>query len=186
MLDELVRRARCGIGGELAFDWPEGPAWMDGYVTGRHAVGGTNLQAAHMLAMLGAPALSSLEDRSAGQLAVIHPDVLVAEDQELLPRSSILPAGAGRPAHYIFEYTAGEIVEHAVVPRSSRTILRFDHSELQHDGKFDRLLHRARRHVSAAIICGFQRGAAGAKIPATRSSSAAGLATPLATRRSRR
>ena len=82
MLDELVRRALCGVGGELAVDWPEGPAWMDGHVAGRHAVGGTNLQAAHMLAILGAPAMSSLEDRSAGQLEVIHPGVLVARSEE--------------------------------------------------------------------------------------------------------
>jgi len=80
VMNELRRRALGGIGGELAVEWAEGPAWIDAHCNGRHAVGGTNLQAAHMLAMLGAPAMSALEDRSAGQLGVIHPDVLVATD----------------------------------------------------------------------------------------------------------
>jgi len=155
VMNELRRRALGGIGGELAVEWAEGPAWIDAHCNGRHAVGGTNLQAAHMLAMLGAPAMSALEDRSAGQLGVIHPDVLVATDAGPKPRASITPSGSGRPPHYVFEYTAGERIGGAVVPRSSRTILRLDHSELQHDDQFDRLSVELAPDAGSAIICGF-------------------------------
>jgi ADP-dependent phosphofructokinase/glucokinase len=41
------------------------------------------------------------------------------------------------------------------VPRSSRTIVRFDHSELQHDDDFDRLSIELARTAGAGIICGF-------------------------------
>ena len=108
MLAELERRAVNGIGGELFIDWPDGPGWIDRHVTGRKAIGGTSAQAAYMLAHLGAPALVALEDRSAGQLAVLHPETLVATEGGVAPVSSLVPEGAGRPPHYIFEFTAGE------------------------------------------------------------------------------
>jgi len=155
MLDELERRALSGIGGELAVEWPEGPAWMDGLVSGRRGVGGTSLQAAQMLAMLGAPAMAALEDRSAGQLAVIHPGVLVATADGARPRSEIRADGSGRSPHCVFEYTAGQMMGGHPVPRSSRTIVRFDHSELQHDDDFDRLSIELARTAGAGIICGF-------------------------------
>jgi ADP-dependent phosphofructokinase/glucokinase len=155
LLDKLVRRALSGIGGELAIEWPEGPAWMDALVSGRRAVGGTSLQAAQMLAMLGAPAMASLQDRSAGQLAVIHPDVLVATDDGARRRSAIAAVGIGRPPHYIFEYTAGQLIDGKPVPRSSRTILRFDHSDLQHDNAFDRLSVKLAGSAGAGIVSGF-------------------------------
>jgi ADP-dependent phosphofructokinase/glucokinase len=154
-LDELERRAQSGTGGELAVDWPEGPAWIDAQLAGRRGIGGTSLQAAHMLSMLGAPALVALEDRSAGQLAVIHPDVLVATARGPVARSNVRPAGMPRPPHYIFEYTAGRTVGGRPVPRSSRTILRFDHSALQHDAQFDRLSVELAGTAGAGIISGF-------------------------------
>jgi ADP-dependent phosphofructokinase/glucokinase len=156
MLDELERRALNGIGGELAVDWPEGPAWIDRHVSGRRGIGGTGVQAAYMLAMLGAPALVALEDRSAEQLAVIHPDTLIANERGALPRSSIKAEGRAKPPHYIFEYTAGETIGGKRVPRSSRTIVRFDHSALEHDPHFVRLSKSLAATVAGAgIICGF-------------------------------
>jgi hypothetical protein len=155
MLGELERRALSSVGGELAVEWPDGPIWVDGLVSGRRGVGGTSLQAAQMLAMLGAPAMAALEDRSAGQLAVIHPSVLVATAHSAMPRSEIEASGSGRSPHYIFEYTAGQTIGGRTVPRSSRTIVRFDHSELQHDDHFDRLSVELAREAGAGIICGF-------------------------------
>ena len=155
VLDELERRASSGLGGELAVDWPQGPEWIDRLVTGRRAVGGTSLQAAQMLATLGAPALASLEDRSASQIDVIHPGVLIASSDGPVPRSSITAMGTGRPPHYIFEYAAGQSIGGRPVPRSERTILRFDHSDLQHDREFDRLSVELSPTAGAGIICGF-------------------------------
>ena len=155
MLGELERRAANGIGGELFVDWPDGPAWIDRHVSGRRAVGGTSAQAAYMLAALGAPALIAIEDRSAGQLDVLHPDTLVATGGGLVPVSALAGEGDGRPPHYIFEFTAGEMIATARAPRSSRTIVRFDHSELQRDAAFVRASAERAADAGAGILCGF-------------------------------
>jgi ADP-dependent phosphofructokinase/glucokinase len=155
MLAELERRALNGIGGELFVDWPDGPGWIDRHVSGRKAIGGTSVQAAYMLAHLGAPALVALEDRSAGQLAVLHPDTLVATDAGVAPVSSAAPEGGERPPHYIFEFTAGESVGADRLPRSSRTIVRFDHDRLQHDAAFVRASVANAGDAGAGILCGF-------------------------------
>jgi ADP-dependent phosphofructokinase/glucokinase len=155
MLADLVRRVSSGIGGELFVDWPHGPAWIGDHVAGRKAVGGTSAQAAYMLAELGAAALIAIEDRSASQLEVLHPRTLAATGRSLVPVSSLKREGAERPAHYIFEFTAGEMVETRRVPRSSRTIVRFDHSELQRDEAFVRASVDRAADAGAGILSGF-------------------------------
>lgn len=155
MLDELERRALAGIGGELAVDWPEGPAWIDRRISGRRAIGGTSVQAATMLAMLGAPALVALEDRSEAQLDVIHPDVIIATPDRLMRCADIVPAGQGKPAHYIFEYAAGDLIDGQPSPRSSRVIVRFDHKPLEHDPDFVSLSTSLAATAGAGILCGF-------------------------------
>ncbi len=155
LLAELERRASTGIGGELFVDWPGGPAWIDGNVAGRKAVGGTSAQAAYMLAELGAPALIAIEDRSAGQLEVLHPNTLAATAAGLATVSSMAPQGKARAPHYIFEFTAGEMIGGARAPRSSRTIVRFDHSELQRDAAFVRASIEHAMNAGAGILCGF-------------------------------
>ena len=155
MLAELERRAINGIGGELFIDWPDGPGWIDRHVTGRKAIGGTSAQAAYMLSHLGAPALVALEDRSAGQLAVLHPKTLVATKDGIAPVAALRPEGVGRPPHYIFEFTAGEKIGAGRLPRSSRTIVRFDHDELQRDSAFVRASVEKAGDAGAGILCGF-------------------------------
>ena len=155
LLAELERRASTGIGGELFVDWPDGPAWIDRNVAGRKAIGGTSAQAAYMLAELGAPALIAIEDRSAGQLEVLHPNTLAATADGLATVSSLAPEGKARAPHYIFEFTAGEMIGDARAPRSSRTIVRFDHSELQRDAAFVRASVEHAADAGAGIFCGF-------------------------------
>lgn len=155
MLDELERRAAHGIGGELYIDWPDGPAWIDRHASGRRAVGGTSAQAAYMLAALGAPALIAIEDRSAGQLGVLHPATLAATENGLAAVSAVAEGPSGRPPHYIFEFTAGEMIGPTRVPRSSRTIVRFDHSQLQRDAAFVRASIERAAESGAGILCGF-------------------------------
>ena len=155
MLAELERRATNGIGGELFVEWPKGPDWIDRHVSGRKAIGGTSVQAAYMLALLGAPALVALEDRSADQLAVLHRETLVATKDGVAPVAALKPEGAGRAPHYIFEFTAGERVGAGRLPRSSRTIVRFAHDELQHDAGFVRASVEKASDAGAGILCGF-------------------------------
>jgi ADP-dependent phosphofructokinase/glucokinase len=155
MLAELARRAANGVGGELFVDWPGGPAWIDSHLAGRRAIGGTSAQAAYMLAALGAPALIATEDRSDDQLSVLHPGTLIATGAGIVPARAVPRSGVGRPPHYIFEFTAGEAIGAITVPRSSRTIVRFDHSELQRDPAFVAASIAEAPRAGAGILCGF-------------------------------
>ncbi len=155
MLAELTRRASTGVGGELFVDWPDGPRWIDDHVAGRQAIGGTSAQAAYMLAELGATALIAIEDRSKRQLEVLHPQTLAATDSGVVPVSTLQGRGTERPPHYIFEFTAGEMIDARRVPRSTRTIVRFDHDELQRDAAFVRASVERAAEAGAGMLCGF-------------------------------
>lgn len=145
---ELLDRASRGVGGEINVAWPEGPAWLDRHLTCEHGLGGTGAQAAQTLAILGAPALLALSDRSLRQLALIHPDVRVAEPDG--------PTTAPeKPAHYIFEFTAGTAVDGVVPPRSSRVIVRFADDPLLPDRWFVAASRAAASSAGAAIVSGF-------------------------------
>ena len=105
---ELFRRASVGIGGEFCMDWPAGGWWVEKNLQfSRWGLGGSGAQAAQMLAIIGAPALMSLEDRSGRQLSVIHPNVLVATNHGVVGCGELSTAQGRKPAHYIFEFTAG-------------------------------------------------------------------------------
>ena len=153
---ELFRRASIGIGGEFYMDWPEGGTWVEENLQfSRWGLGGSGAQAAQMLAIIGAPALMSLEDRSGRQLSVIHPNVLVATNRGVV-RSGELPTAQGRkPAHYIFEFTAGTQVGSIVPKRSSRTIVRFTDERLDNDPDFRRESIAASAAAGAGILSGF-------------------------------
>jgi hypothetical protein len=100
---ELFRRASAGIGGEFHMDWPEGGRWVEGNLRiSRWGVGGSGAQAAQTLAILGAPALMSLEDRGHRQLSVIHPNILVATGEGVAKCGELSPESGERSAHYIF------------------------------------------------------------------------------------
>ena len=152
---ELFRRASTGIGGEYYMDWPEGGKWVEENLQfSRWGVGGTGAQAAETLAINGAPALMSLEDRSDRQLSVIHPNVLVATHHGVT-RCGELGAIQGRkPAHYIFEFTAGTRVGSIVPKRSSRTIVRFTDERLDNDPDFARESIAASGGAGAGILSG--------------------------------
>jgi ADP-dependent phosphofructokinase/glucokinase len=153
---ELDRKATSGIDGELFVDWPEGPMWLDRCVRAREALGGTNSQAAQQLALLGAPALIAIGQRSSAQLSVINENVLIATEDGVLPRKSVYPRGdSAKPPHYIFEYTAGKALGSHIVPRSSRIIVRFADAELEHDSAFERASVEVAGESGGGIVCGF-------------------------------
>jgi ADP-dependent phosphofructokinase/glucokinase len=153
---ELDQRAMRGIDSEFFIDWPEGPRWFDRRVRARDALGGSSAQAAQQLAILGAPALIAVSERSKTQLSVIHENVLMATESGVLPRQSVAPNGdLTKPPHYIFEYTAGKAIGSNVVPRSSRTIVRFAASELEHDSAFDQISVQLAGESGGGIVCGF-------------------------------
>ena len=153
---ELFRRANLGIGGEYYLDWPDGGKWVEENLQfSRWGLGGSGAQAAQMLAIMGAPALMSLEDRSRRQLSVIHPNILVATKRGVI-KCGELPATPGRkPAHYIFEFTAGTQVGSIIPKRSSRTIVRFTDERLDADADFTKESMAASASAGAGILSGF-------------------------------
>jgi ADP-dependent phosphofructokinase/glucokinase len=153
---ELLKRAAAGIGGEFYLDWPEGGAWVEKHLkVARWGLGGTGAQAAQALAVLGAPALISLQDRSERQLSVIHPDVQVATPSGVVRRGEIPAVPGSKPAHYIFEFTAGVRVGPALPTRSSRTIVRFGNERLDNDPDFYRESAAAAARAGVGILSGF-------------------------------
>ena len=151
----LLERARRGSGGEIRVDWPGGPAWLDARLPRRLGLGGTGAQAAQTLAILGAPALLALADRSAALLALIHPQVRIAGPDGVVPVGMIEAAGRGKPPHYIVEFTAGVPAGDVVPPRSSRVIVRFDDDPLEADPWFERASVDVAASAGAAILSGF-------------------------------
>jgi ADP-dependent phosphofructokinase/glucokinase len=153
---ELFRRASTGIGGEFYMDWPEGGTWVERNLrVSRWGVGGSGAQAAQTLAILGAPALMSLEDRSQRQLSVIHSDILMATKGGVVKRGELSTTEGGKSAHYIFEFTAGIQVGSIVPKRSSRTIVRFGDERLDNDPDFARESLTAAADAGAGILSGF-------------------------------
>jgi hypothetical protein len=152
---ELLRRASAGVGGEFFMEWPEGGAWVERYLRiVRWGVGGTGAQAAQTLAVIGAPALMSLEDRGRRQLSVLHPGIGVAV-KDGVAKCGDIPAREGtKPAHYIFEFTAGTQVGSTVLKRSSRTIVRFGGERLDNDPDFFRESIAAAGDAGAGILSG--------------------------------
>jgi len=152
---ELRRRAAAGVGGEMCVDWPEGPAWLEPLARASR-LGGTAAQAAQALALLDAPALLALQDRSPAQLALIDPRVLVADGGGMVPLAAC-PAGeaSGKLPHFIFEYTAGRDVAGVMPPRSTRVIVRFAEEDIDHDPAFAALSVPLATKAGAGIVDGF-------------------------------
>lgn len=140
LFDELMARAREGRGGEIEVDWPGGSGFLDAFVKpGATAIGGASAQAASTLACLGGSAVIALGDRSPAQLAVLHPAVkLFDENGTLVSVGDMRPTGAGKPAHYIFEYTAGRPLPDFTPQRSTRVIVRFAAEDIEDDPLFER------------------------------------------------
>ncbi|CAH1694208.1 ADP-dependent phosphofructokinase/glucokinase [Hyphomicrobiales bacterium] len=152
--DEVLRRGRHGIGGEIAVDWPEGDAWLGAHLPHRHGLGGTAAQIAAALATLGAPAVLALEDRSQRQLEVIPNGVaFVTSDGRLRHTQMVEPTPRGRARNWIFEYTKDRPIRGIAPPRSSRVIVRLADRPLHDDPAFDG--SSAMLGAGAAVLAGF-------------------------------
>jgi ADP-dependent phosphofructokinase/glucokinase len=152
----LQQRAANGIGGELFFDWPEAEQWIAQHLRiSNWGLGGTGAQAAQTLAVLGGDALITLQDRSQRQLSVINPGVFVATQQGLTKRGALQPSGPSKPAHYIFEFNAGEFAGSEQAKRSTRVIVRFADDPLDRDPDFVRESIAQAGQAGAAVICGY-------------------------------
>jgi ADP-dependent phosphofructokinase/glucokinase len=152
---ELLRRAAAGIGGEILSRATKAPALPD-RLGARRSLGGTAAQAAYALAQLGAPVLLALQDRTAEQIALLHPDILIATDAGLARAGTLAPAQAqGRPPHLIVEYVEGRAVSGIVPPRSTRIIVRFADDGMDNDPHFVVASRRLAAAAASGILAGF-------------------------------
>ncbi|MCV3207566.1 ADP-dependent glucokinase/phosphofructokinase [Mesorhizobium sp. YC-39] len=150
----LLSRAARGIGGEVRFEWPQGPAWLRERLEPRYALGGTGPQAAWVLSRLGVPALIALEDRNEQMLRQIPSGVLLAEGGMLKTVDAISPAGPHIPEIFIFEYTAGQPIGTLMPRRSSRVIVRFCDRGIQRDADFEALSRQLASSAAAGLLSG--------------------------------
>ncbi len=131
---ELDQRATRGIDGEFFIDWPEGPRWFDRRVQCSRSARWQQFAGGSTTGHPGSTGADRHSERSEAQLSVIHENVLIATESGVLPRQVRFSEWRpNQPPHYIFEYTAGKAIDSSIVPRSSRTIVRFAPSELEHD-----------------------------------------------------
>jgi ADP-dependent phosphofructokinase/glucokinase len=156
----LLSRATRGIGGEVRFDWPEGPAWLRERLQPRNALGGTGPQAAWVLGQLGVRSLVALEDRHALMLRQIPPGVFLADKGELKPADKVQASGPNIPEIFIFEFTAGRAIGAVMPTRSSRVVVRFRDRGIQHDGEFEALSRRLAPAAAAGLLSGLNDEAA--------------------------
>jgi ADP-specific Phosphofructokinase/Glucokinase conserved region len=127
---EVLARIAGGRDGEIFVPGGEALAPKLDKVLGEpvaRQLGGTGPQAAWSLAVLGAPSLVPLADRSAAQMSVLHRGI------GILPAAS---AGTAKPPHYILEYAAGTRWSGGTVPRSSRLIVRLAEDGVERDPAF--------------------------------------------------
>lgn len=150
----LLSRAARGVGGEVRFDWPEGPAWLRERLRPRYALGGTGPQAAWVLGQLGVRSLVALEDRHDLMLRQIPPGVLLAESGALKTADEVPASGPHIPEIFIFEFTAGRAIGPLVPPRSSRVIIRFGDRGIQHDAGFESLSRKLAPSAAAGLLSG--------------------------------
>jgi hypothetical protein len=150
----LLARAAHGVGGEVRFDWPEGPSWLRDRLTFSTAIGGTGPQAAWVLSQLGVASLVALEDRHVEILGLIPSAVLLAVGDELKPASTVTPSGDRVPEVFIFEFTMGRPIGSVLPKRSSRIIVRFCDRGIQRDIDFEAISRRLAPTAAAGLLSG--------------------------------
>jgi ADP-dependent phosphofructokinase/glucokinase len=153
----ILERIAEARGGELFRQWDGGPAWAENLLgsPSRLQVGGTGPQAAWALAMLDAPSVVALRDRSPDQLSVLHHAIGICGPHGIAAASDT-PAdtAATKPRHYILEFTAGTRWSAGVVARSTRIILRFAHDGIERDEAFAKLTPRLAPTAGAGLVSG--------------------------------
>jgi ADP-dependent phosphofructokinase/glucokinase len=118
-------------------------------------VGGTGAQAAWSLAVLGAPSVLALADRSPRQLAVLHPAIGIRTGSATGPVGRVTPTGEpAKPPHYILEFTAGSRWSGGRVPRTSRIIVRLAEDGVERDADFAAAAATLAAGAGAGLVSG--------------------------------
>ena len=153
----ILERISAARGGELFRQWDDGPVWAENLLgpPSRLQVGGTGPQAAWTLAVLDAPSVVALRDRSPDQLSALHHAIGVCGPDGIAVAADVAAASAAtKPRHYILEFTAGTRWSAGVVARSTRIILRFAHDGIERDEAFAQLTPRLASTAGAGLVSG--------------------------------
>ena len=147
---KLVAFARSGRGGEIEVDWPDGLSFFKKLAPKRALPGGTGVQVACQLALLGASPMLALERRSSDLIRLLHPNVTLAEvdcDDADLP--SVTPT----PIHPIIEFSPAD--DGGGSTRADRVIVRFSEDPIEQDDAFVNYTSNPDRRAGAAVVSGF-------------------------------
>jgi ADP-dependent phosphofructokinase/glucokinase len=139
LASELTGRIIAGRDGEVFCPAPQLVPWLE-HILGQpdsRQVGGTSAQAAWTLAMLGAPTVLALADRSEAQLDVLHPAINLCTAYGTQPAGQATAQGpTSKPPHIIVEFAAGTTWRGNTLDRSSRIIVRFAYDGIERDQHF--------------------------------------------------
>jgi len=149
VLEQLLGIIANGRGGEIGIEWPTGPEFFESLEPEAILPGGTAVQAANQLALLGASPTLALERRSKELIGMLHPNVRLAE-AEGSPGSHGVRAAI--PVHPILEVRSSGH-EHQQ-GRADRIILRLSNDPIERDRKFADLTTRPRSGFAAAVASG--------------------------------
>ncbi len=146
---QLLEYINSGRGGELEFSWPDGLRFFDAIQPKRTLPGGTAVQAANQLALIGACPVLALEHRDPDLTKLLHANVVLAP-----PSDSCAASGSRRAfRHPIIEFAANSGPEAS--PRADRIILRFGQDEFEFDDAFADYTADFDGEIGAAIVSGF-------------------------------
>ena len=147
---KLVAFAHSGRGGEIEVDWPEGLSFFKDLTPKRALPGGTGVQVACQLALLGARPVLALERRTPDLIRLLHPNVTLAEmDCDNADLSSSEPT----PIHPIIEFSPTS--HGGGHTRADRVIVRFSEDLVEQDDAFANYTSNPDRSVGAAVVSGF-------------------------------
>ncbi|WP_219532934.1 ADP-dependent glucokinase/phosphofructokinase [Nonomuraea guangzhouensis] len=154
---EVLRRILDGRDGEVFVPAPQLRPALDELLgpPAARQVGGTGAQAAWVLAVLNAPSVLALADRSTEQLAVLHPGIGLCDDGSVRPVAGTAARGTPiKPPHYILEYAAGTRWHAGTVRRSSRIIVRLAEDGIERDDTFAALGPTLAETAGAGLVSG--------------------------------
>jgi len=154
---QIVTMIRNGQDAELYIPWAGGSAWMEEVLGNPDIcqVGGTGLQAAWALAVLGATAVVSLRNRSPLQLGVMHPRIRVCEGRRVVDAGDAQPSGdGGVKRHYVLEFSRGTCWSRGRIDRSGRVIVRFGAVSVEHDWAFRLMQPQIAARAGAGLVSG--------------------------------
>ncbi len=147
---KLMAFADSGHGGEIEIDWRDGPAFFKGLPPKRALPGGTGVQVACQLAILGARPVLAIERRDQKLIRLLHPNVTLA-DADSGNAAPLAPEPA--PIHPIVEFSPS--CDGDGPTRADRVIVRFSEDPIEQDKAFANHTSNPNHEAGAAVVSGF-------------------------------